>query len=216
MSTRKRPWGVVAGPIIFFGGLAIFLGVEKAEGIKDQVENWGHQLEHSAQPVVMDLPVYVPLFVGGDWLGQLETVVVQRDRPGGVDSLRLVARISDDEDLKRLDGCALRLQISTGSLDALTHALRCVRQTKGLIPFGNLSVENTNVHVPVLVLLDDLPCNDRRIHLGPCQQFHSNLQVEMRDLAEELQGTARELRAEALQIRDAVRVELRDKVRGIR
>ncbi len=216
MRTQKRPWGVIAGPIIFFGGLAIFLGVQQAEGIKDQVENWGHQLEHSAQPVVMNLPVYVPLLVDGNWLGQLETIVVQRDRPRGVDSVRLVARISDDEDLKRLDGCALRLQISTGSLEALTQALRCVPDTKGLISFGYLNVENTNVRVPVLVQLDDLPCNDRRIHLGPCRQFHRNLQVEMRDLAEELQGTARELRAEALQIRDAVRVELRDKVRGIR
>ena len=209
MSTRKRPWGVIAGPILFFGGLAIFLGVEKAEGIKDQVENWGHQLEHSAQPVVMDLPVYVPLFVGGEWLGQLERVVVQRDRPGGVDSLRLVARISDDEDLKRLDGCALRLQISTGSLDAFTHALRCVSETKGLTSFGYLNVENANVRFPVLVQLDDLPCNDGWIHIGPCQQFQRNLQAEMRDLAVELQ-------AEARRIRNAVRVELRDKVRGIR
>ena len=216
MSTRKRPWGVIAGPIIFFGGLAIFLGVQKAEGIRDQVEDWSYQLEHSAQPVVMDLPVYVPLLVDGNWLGQLETIVVQRDRPRGIDSLRLVARISDDEDLKRLDGCALRLQISTGSLEALTQALRCVPDTKGLISFGYLNVENTNVRVPVLVRLDDLPCNDRRIHLGPCQRFHRNLQEEMRDLAEELQGSARELRAEALRIRNAVRVELRDKVRGIR
>ncbi len=216
MSTRKRPWGVIAGPIIFFGGLAIFLGVQKAGGIKDQVENWGHQLEHSAQPVVMDLPVYVPFLVGGDWLGQLKTIVVQRDRPGGVDSLRLVARISDDHDLKRLDGCALRLKISTGSLQALTHALRCVSETKDLISFGYLNVENTNIHVPVLVQLDDLPCNEGGIHLGPCRQFHGDLQVEMRDLAEELQGSAEELRAEARRIRNAVRVELRDKVRGIR
>ncbi len=216
MSTRKRPWGVIAGPIIFFGGLAIFLGVQKAEGIRAQVEDWSYQLEHSAQPVVMDLPVYVPLLVDGNWLGQLETIVVQRDRPRGIDSLRLVARISDADDLKRLNGCALRLQISTGSLEALTQALRCVPDTKGLISFGYLNVENTNVRVPVLVRLDDLPCNDRRIHLGPCQRFHRNLQEEMRDLAEELQGSARELRAEARRIRDVVRVELREKVRGIR
>ena len=68
MSRQRRPWGVIAGPIIFFGGLAVFLGVQKAQGIKDQVENWGYQLEHSAQPVVMELPVYVPLLVSGNWL----------------------------------------------------------------------------------------------------------------------------------------------------
>ncbi len=216
MSRQKRPWGVIAGPIIFFGGLTIFLGVQKAQGIKDQVENWGYQLEHSAQPVVMELPVYVPLLVGGNWLGQLETIVVQRDRPGGVDSLRLVARISDDQDLKRLDGCTLRLQISSGSMEAFTEALRCVSDTKDLVSFGHLNVENSNIQVPVLVQPDDLPCNDSRIHLGPCEQFHRNLQVEMRDLAKELQGSARELRIEARRISDAVRVELREKVRGIR
>ena len=108
MSRRKRPWGVIAGPIIFFGGLVVFLGVQKAEGIKDMVQDWGYQLEHSSQPVVMELPVYLPLFVGGD-------------------------------------------------------------------------------------------------HLGPCKEFHRDLQVEMRGLAEDLCDSAREFRSQARRMRARVK-----------
>jgi hypothetical protein len=214
MSRRKRPWGVIAGPIIFFGGLVVFLGVQKAEGIKDMVQDWGYQLEHSSQPVVMELPVYVPLFVGGDWLGQLETVVVHRDRPGRVDNLRLVAKISDQRGLASLEGCALRLQIHNGSVSEFKRALRCVEDTAGLIPFGNLSVPNANLNVPVFVRFDDLPCNESRVHLGPCEEFHRDLQVGMRGLAEDLRDSAREFRNQARRVRSTVRAEL--KAKGIR
>ena len=216
MSRRKRPWGVIAGPIIFFGGLVVFIGVRKAEGVRDTVQDWGYQLEHSSQPVVMELPVYVPLFVGGDWLGQLETVVVHRDRPGGVDSLRLVAEISDESYLASLEGCTLRLQIHNGSVAEFKRALRCVVDTAGLIPFGNLSVPNANLNVPVLVRFDDLPCNEPRVHVGPCKGFHRDLQVEMRNLAEDLRDSAREFRRQAQSMRNAVRVELEAKVKAIR
>ena len=68
MSRSRRPWGVVAGPIIFFGGLAVFLGVEKASGVRDMVEDWGHKLEHSAEPVVMEPFAVNPAW---DWLGPI-------------------------------------------------------------------------------------------------------------------------------------------------
>ena len=85
MSRSKRPWGVVAGPIIFFVGLTIFMGVRTAQGVKEAVADWSHELEHSAEPVVMELPIYVPLVVGGDWVGKLETIVKvdsTAERPG--------------------------------------------------------------------------------------------------------------------------------------
>ena len=205
MSRRKRPWGVIAGPIIFFGGLAVFSGVQKAEGIKDLVQDWGYQLEHSSQPVVMELPIYVPLFVGGGWLGRLETVVVHRDRPGGLDSLLLVAEISDERDLASLEGCALRLQIRNGNVAEFKRALRCVADTAGLIPFGKLNVPDANLNVPVLVRFDDLPCNESRVHLGPCEAFHRDLQIEMRDLAEDLRDSAREFRDQARRMRARVK-----------
>ncbi len=73
MGARKRPWGVIAGPIIFFVGLGIYWGVQKAEGLKEQVEDWGYRLEHTAEPVAVTLP-YMPLFVDGE--------VDRRDRYG--------------------------------------------------------------------------------------------------------------------------------------
>jgi hypothetical protein len=213
MSRRKRPWGVIAGPILFFGGLAVFLGVQKAGSIKDLVEHWGHELEHSSEPVVMDLPVYVPLFVGGDWLGRLETVVVQRDRPGTVDGVRLIAHIDDKEHLASLENCALRLQVRDDNIGELKRALRCVKDTENLVSFGDLRVRNADMTVPVVVRLEDLPCDEMGRHVGPCQQFQHQLQVQMRGLADELSVSVRELQREARRIQQRVQVEVREKVR---
>jgi len=135
----------------------------------------------------------------------LETVVVHRDRPGGVDSLRLVAEISHERDLASLEGCALRLQIRNGSVADFKRALRCVTDTAGLIPFGNLSVPDANLNVPVLVRFDDLPCNEQSVHVGPCKEFHRDLQVEMRGLAEELRDSAREFRSQTRRVRARVK-----------
>jgi hypothetical protein len=161
----------------------------------------------------MEMPVYVLLFVGGDWLGRLETVVVQRDRPGTVDSVRLVARIDDKQDLASLDGCALRLQVRDDNVAELKRALRCVKDTQGLISFGNLHVQDANFSVPVVVRLEDLPCDEMGMHVGPCEQFQHQLQSQMRGLAEELSASARELQREARRIQNQVRVEVREKIR---
>ena len=215
MSRSRRPWGVVAGPIIFFGGLAVFLAVEKAQGVKEMVKDWGHELEHSAEPVVMELPMYVPLFVGGDWLGRLETIVVERNQPGAVDSLQLIARIGDAEHLAALKSCALRLRPPSGELSQFQRALRCVKSTEGMVAFGHLDVNDAQLQVPLFVLADDLPCDESRVR-GPCGGIRGEMQAELHQLAEELRASAEEFREEAEQIRRQVRVEVRDKLRGIR
>lgn len=157
MSGSRRPWGVIAGPIIFLGGLMIFLGVQKVRVVKEIVQDWGHELQHSAAPVVMDLPVYVPLFVGGDWLGRLETIVVDRTRPGAVDSLQLFANISDKEDLAVLEKCSIRIRPPRGDVSEFKRALRCVKDTEGMLAFGHLDVNEAVLRVPLFVLADDLP-----------------------------------------------------------
>ena len=209
MSGTKRPWGVIAGPIIFVGGLAVLMGVRQAETIKGTVEGWGQQFEHSAEPVVMDLPLYVPLFVGGDWIGRLETVVVQRDRPGAVDSLQLLVHISEPG---LLEDCALRIRVSGGSLRQLKRALRCVSDTEGLVSFGNLAFADGGVDVPLFVHLNDLPCDARGVHVGPCENLGGDIEAEMRALAEELRKNAGEFREEAQELRSRVRT----RARGIR
>ncbi|MCZ6917085.1 MAG: hypothetical protein O7I93_09940 [Gemmatimonadetes bacterium] len=215
MSKTKRPWGVIAGPVIFMVGLGIFAGVNKFGSVRDMVEDWGHRLEHSAETVTMELPIYVPLFVGGDWVGRLETVVVQRDQPGAVDSVRLVVRIRDDSHLARLDDCALRLHVPRGDFGQFTRALRCVRDTDGLVPFGDLEVAEAGLHVPIYVRVDDLPCNES-LHMGPCGHIQRELQAEMEQLAAELRAVAEEFRVEAEQMKGRVRGEVRQRLRGIR
>lgn len=215
MSRSKRPWGVVAGPIIFFVGLTVFLAVDKAQGVKDLVEDWGEELEHSPEPVVLDLPVYVPLFVGGDWIGRLETIVVERDRPGAVDSLHLIARIGDKEDLGQLHDCSLRIHPPSNELAEFKRALRCVRDTEGLIAFGHLNVTEANVSIPLFVRVDDLPCDESFVR-GPCGRIQNEMQQDLHELAEELRASADEFRAEAERIKANVRVRVREKLRGIR
>jgi len=211
MSKTKRPWGVIAGPVIFMVGLGVFAGVNKFGSVRDMVEDWGHRLEHSAEPVTMELPIYVPLFVGGDWVGRLQTVVVKRDEPGAVDSVRLVANVRDDRHLARLDGCALRLQVPRGDFGQFTRALRCVRDTDGLVAFGNLELPAADLNVPIYVRANELPCNES-LHMGPCGHIQHELQTEMEQLAEELREVAEEFRAEAAEIK----TEVRKTIRGIR
>ncbi len=215
MSGSRRPWGVIAGPIIFFGGLMIFLGVEKAQGVKEIVKDWGHELEHSAAPVVMDLPVYVPLFIGGDWLGRLETIVVDRTRPGAVDSLQLFANVSDKEDLAVLEKCSIRIRPPRGELSEFKRALRCVSDTEGMLAFGHLDVNEAVLSVPLFVLADDLPC-EKAFLTGPCSRIRGEMQVELRELAEELRVSAEEFRVEAERIKRGVRVRVRERLRGRR
>jgi hypothetical protein len=214
MSKSKRPWGVVAAPIIFFGGLVVFLGVQKAGSVKDLVERWGYELEHSSKPVVMEMPVYVPLFVGGDWMGRLQTVVVDRDRPRAIDGVHLVAQVHDD-DLASLQDCALRLRVRGGDISDFKRALRCTSDTKGLVAFGDLDVPDARLRVPVMVSVDDLPCHERDIHVGPCDRARDEFVVSS-ELETELQGLAEELRRTAREFRTTVRSEVREKVRGIR
>lgn len=215
MSRSRRPWGVIAGPIIFFGGLMIFLGVQKAQGVKEIVQDWGHELEHSAAPVVMDLPVYVPLFVGGDWLGRLETIVVDRTRPGAIDSLQLFANISDMANLAALENCSIRIRPPRGELSEFKSALRCVNDTKGMLAFGHLDVNEADLSIPLFVLADDLPC-EKAFLTGPCSRIHGDMQAELQELAEELRASAEEFRVEAERIKRDVRVRMRERLRGIR
>ena len=172
-------------------------------------------MEHSAAPVVMDLPVYVPLFVGGDWLGRLETIVVDRTRPGAVDSLRLFATVSDKEDLAVFEKCSIRIRPPRGDVSEFKRALRCVSDTKGMLAFGHLDVNEAVLSVPLFVLADDLPCEEAFL-AGPCSRIHGEMQAELQKLAEELRASAEEFRVEAERIKRDVRVQVRERLRGIR
>lgn len=196
MSRTKRPWGVVAGPIIFFAGIAFFWGGKAAVDVRDRVEDWSHQLRHSHEPVVMDMPsvpLIPPLYVDGERVGRIETVVVGRDRPGAIDSVRVVASVSA-EHIRQLVDCALRLRLSSIDGRGYTQALNCADETAGLEPFGSLVVEGSNLVVPIVVSAEDLPCGGDVMHTDSCGGMSRDLQRELRRIQQDLRREAQKIR----------------------
>ena len=90
-----------------------------------------------------------------------------------------------------------------------------MRDTEGMIAFGHLAVSPANVRVPLYVKADDLPC-DKGFVRSACGRIRGEMQAELHDLAEELRRSAEEFRLEAVRIKRNVRVEVREKLRGIR
>jgi hypothetical protein len=211
MARTKRPWGVYAGPIIFAAGLAGFWGVQSAMGMRDRVESWGHEFEHSAHPVVMampDVPLIPPLFINNERIGRIETVVIQRDRPAAIDSIRIVASV-DRGFIPRLEGCAIRLRVASLDPESLKRALRCTRDTSNLMPFGHLEIQGSNFTVPIMVRSTDLPCNQPDFHLEACERGSTDIEHDLDELRMELQ---RELQNVRVEVRTGVR-EARDELR---
>ncbi len=212
MARTKRPWGVWAGPVIFVVGLAGFWGVKTAMGMKDRVEDWGYQLEHSSEAVAMEMPrvpLIPPLYVNSERIGRIEVVVIDRDRPRAVDSGRVIATV-DKEHLHHLENCSLRLRVSSWDPEGLKRALRCTRDTEGLLSFGSLEISGMDMTVPILVRRGDLPCDQSDVHVGACGEMTHELNQELHQLRGELQ---RELRRFRVEVRDAAR-EARSAVRA--
>lgn len=215
MSRSKRPWGVVAAPFILVFGLAGFWGVQAALGMKDTVEDWAYQLEHSSEPVVMvmpNVPLFPPLFVNNQHIGRIEEIVVERTQPRGIDGLQVVAAVND-EYVDRLHDCALRLRVASADPGSLKRALRCTRDTEGLVSFGQLKVSGSDVSVPILVRVGDLPCTSDEVHMGPCGVMTEQLKVELHQLRDELRHEARQIRVELRDVRE-LKTEIREKVRA--
>ena len=149
MARAKRPWGVIAGPVILVIGLAAFWGTKSAMAMKEQVIDWSYQLEHSSEPVTMqmpDLPLLPPLMINNDRMGRIDLIVVQRDRPGAVDSITILADVPDRY-RNRLEDCQLRLRVVSFDLRGYGRALRCTSNTDGLISFGHLNVVGSDLAV---------------------------------------------------------------------
>jgi len=230
MARARRPWGVVAGPITLGVGMVVFWGSQSALAMKERVIDWSYQLEHSGQPVSMqmpDLPLVPPLFINSDNLGRIDLVVVQRNRPGSVDSLTIVANVPARFH-NRLENCDLRLRVTSFDWHGYTHALRCTSGVDGLLAFGHLRVKDSNIEVPIMVRPEDLPCDHNLVHGNTAcgkttERLRRELRLMQRELAEEARRMESEIRVEAeqirretRQIREDVRRDVRAAVRSIR
>lgn len=163
---KSRVLILVTAPIILVAGLGIFWGVRKGSGIVRQVEEWADDLEHSSRPVeirVAGLPIVSNMYLDGRRVGKLESVLVLRDRPGDIDSVRIVARIEP----RYLDGLQeCNIEISPEEMEdefpteGWKSIMECVSDTSGLAPFGTVIVEGSGHRLPIFLAREHMPCRD--------------------------------------------------------
>ncbi|MDH5804944.1 MAG: hypothetical protein OEZ54_07140 [Gemmatimonadota bacterium] len=216
MSRTKRPWGVVAAPIVLVAGLVVITGVRTAEGWKEEVERWGYELQHTDHTVRMEMPVYVPMFLAGDWVGELETVIVERLEPGAIDKVTVHATAGDDWDGSQWEGCAVELRVLSDHSNNFKNVFRCIQDTSDMIEFGSIFMDgNGPGEIPIFVRIGGLPCEENLgVELTPCAKVRSDITTEMREMAEQIRSEAERIRDEARAIRTQVRNEIRQSNRN--
>ncbi len=188
-------------------GLGIYWGVEKGSALVQLVEGWARELEHSPQPVAMEvgnLPVISHMHVDGARIGRLDSVVVLRDQPGAVDSLRLVVSLDPSVYVDQYADCQFLLDPTAleGSwpLEGIKHVVHCGGDTSGFARFGTVVFDGGGLELALYLEESNLPC-DRMSNpdLAAC----NDIRFKMRRLKEEIR---REIRS---QTRDGrVRVEV--------
>ncbi len=194
MSTFRRILVAVGAPLVVVIGLGVVWGVRNASQLKAQVEAWADSLEHSPNPVTMELS-FLPAYVDGHRVGKLDAVVIQRHQPATVDSLRIMITSSGDHVADELSGCALHLDPDALGEDGpfgFKHALECVTDTAQLVRFGSVALEGLSEDLALYLDGDDLPCQH---------------------MAKGDTGACTEVRKEIHRLRDEIRNEIRVNIR---
>lgn len=198
MSNFRRAFIVVGAPLVVVAGLLVIWGARTAASLKAQVETWADSLEHSPNPVTMRLS-FLPVYIGGEKVGKLEQVIIQRHEPGTVDSVRIAITTSDHADLARLADCRLHLDPDafdrSGPL-GYKHALSCVADASELVRFGSVALTGLGEEFALYLDSADLPCQHMA---GDAAQGCTEFRQQILRLKQE--------------IRDEIRVDIRRSVR---
>jgi len=160
MSRFRRLVVAVGAPLVVVIGLGVIWGVRNASVLKAQIEAWADSLEHSPNPVTMELS-FLPAYVDGDNVGKLNAIVIQRHEPGTVDSVRIEIGTSDDFRGTHLEGCAIRFDPDAFESDGpmgFKHALSCVEDTGDLVEFGSVVLSGLEQELTLFLESHDLPC----------------------------------------------------------
>lgn len=188
-------------PLVLVLGLVLAWGVKNAQTLKAQIEAWADSLEHSPNPVTLTIP-FVPFYVDGERVGKFGSIVVQRDRPGAVDSLRVEVRLEGSRPAKNIEECLFQLDPDAFDREGplgFKRAVRCVRDTSGLQRFGSVVFPSAEFEAALFVAVEDLPCD--------------HMSEGARGACTEVQDQIRRLRDE---VRNDVRVELRNVEKELR
>ena len=191
MKPVRRLFVSIGAPLILIVGLGAVWAYRQGADLVQQIETWGNELEHSSEPVVLQVsgfPIISTMYVDGDRIGKLDRIVVLRHAPGDVDSLRIVVHVDDATQLKLVSECNLHLDPdamdNTFPLDGWKRLMSCVSETDGLVPFGSVVFEGSGHEVQLLLDEHDLPC-DHMSHAELCDNKR-DLRVEMRRLRDEI------------------------------
>jgi hypothetical protein len=146
---------------ILLGALAVFavgmIGIHFARRTRDTVT----AVVTGSGPLSIPLP-FVPFELEGNKLGRLERLVVNREAPKKVSSVRLEVKLDDSLLVQGLAGCRLAANLESdssksGDINFRSHRLEdqafffCAKGDSGLVEFGTVSLTPGDVTVPLLV-----------------------------------------------------------------
>jgi hypothetical protein len=204
MKPIRRLMVSIGAPLILVVGLGVAWGVRKGSAMVHQLEDWGDAWEHSSEPVdmhVADFPVISNMYVDGEKVGTLENIVLLRQAPRELDSVRIVVRVPHQDHVAHLSDCQLKMDPGAMEgafpLEGWKHLMNCVSDTEGLVEFGSVVLEGLDRELSLLLEREDLPCD---------HMHDSELCGDLDGLREEMQRLGEEIRRE---VRKNVRVRVR-------
>jgi hypothetical protein len=199
MSTTRRVLIAVGAPLVLVVGLGLVWGWRNAAVLKAQIETWADSLEHSSNPVEMKLS-FLPMYVEGENIGKLSAVVVQREAPGAVDSLRIVVSLSEDADVDHLAHCSFHLDPDAFDREGpmgFKEAVQCLEDTGDLVRFGTVAFAGTDRETGLYIEAHDLPC-EHMSHSGEgsCREFREDIHRMREEIRNEVRGIRMNMRRE--------------------
>lgn len=142
-------------PLVLVAGVGGAFAARRAVTLRNTVELWADSLKHGSGPLAVAVP-FVPAYLDGRKIGELDSLRLERHEPRTVDSLRLVIDLagwaSEDPDVR---GC--RFQLVTFDPGEFKHALECASDTAGLVPFGRVAFVEGG-QAPLYVSAVELGC----------------------------------------------------------
>ncbi len=196
MSPIRRLMISIGAPLILVVGLGVAWGVRKGSAMIHELEAWGQEWEHSSQPVrlhVADFPVISTLYVDGDKVGKFEDIVIMREEPRKVDSLRIVVSVPDVAKAAQLSDCQLMIDPqaleNTFPLEGWKRVMNCVTDSEGLVRFGSMVLDGLDKELTLMLERHNLPC-DHMSDTAACGDL-DQLRDDMVRLREEIKRDVR-------------------------
>lgn len=199
----KRALIAIVAPLVVVGGIAITKGAGEVRHLKNTIETWSYQFEHSADPVALNVG-FLPMYVDGNTIGKLQTVVIQRAEPGAVDSLLVLVEPGADG-LGEYATCSFRFDpdaFERSGPMGYRDAVHCVSaeqvEADGLVRFGSVVFENIGHQASLYLDAADVPCGAGSAEA--CADFRAEIRVMRDELRENLRRELRNHRGQRIEV----------------